>query len=79
MQQKGWILLARNSLSTRLPRWNPVFTIAWQEIHRELEREVAKYLSKEDALVLGMGWGTPGWRAGTPTGEQLAMAMTFWF
>lgn len=30
----------------------PVFTEA---IHQDLEREVAKYLSKEDALVLGMG------------------------
>lgn len=29
-----------------------------KEIHRELEREVAKYLSKEDALVLGMGFAT---------------------
>lgn len=34
--------------------------VEWaQEIHRELEREVAKYLKKEDALVLGMGQGTP--------------------
>jgi len=29
-----------------------------KEIHCELEREVAKYLSKEDALVLGMGFAT---------------------
>eukprot|EP00913_Durusdinium_trenchii_P010478 g9824.t1 len=27
-------------------------------IHQDLEREVAKYLSKEDALVLGMGFAT---------------------
>lgn len=32
--------------------------ILLQEIHCELEREVAKYLSKEDALVLGMGQDT---------------------
>ncbi len=36
----------------------PQLPIFLQEIHRELEREVAKYLSKEDALVLGMGQDT---------------------
>eukprot|EP00435_Cladocopium_sp_Y103_P018645 s470_g4.t1 len=45
VRELGW--------SSCATRWEPR-----AEIHRELEREVAKYLSKEDALVLGMGFAT---------------------